>query len=365
MKRIKTGALALLLAGGIVAACETTNPVEPGAAASAPKPVIGIPSAVVYPSAETTPVQSENDSADDPAIWVDESAPADSLILGTNKKAGLDVYDLSGARVQFLPVGKVNNVDVRQGVTIGDFDGDIAAASNRTANTVTVFTIDPDGKVAFAADLAVGDKAYGFCLGQWGGQVDAVVTQKDGKVRIIQLGHDANGWTGKQVQELRFDSQIEGCVVDDTDGALYVGEEDKGVWQVQDPLSDTPKPRLVDIVGSRTGLTDDVEGISIYHGRDGAKYLVASSQGSSRYVLYDLNAGGKAVLNLDIDKNPANGVDGTSETDGVDASAAALGEDYPDGILVVQDDKNKNPAASQDFKIIDWRDVAKVIGKAN
>lgn len=362
MNLIKTGAIVLLLTGGVLTACGT---MDTGAVKTAPKSVIGIRKSVVYPAAETAPVQSMDDAADDPAIWVDPSAPADSLILGTNKKAGLDVYDLSGARLQFLPVGKVNNVDVRQDVTIGDFDGDIAAASNRTDNTVSVFTIDPDGKVNFEAGLPVGDVPYGFCLGQFGDHVNAIVTQKDGKVRFIRLAHDANGWSGSQVQELRFDSQLEGCVVDDATGTLYVGEEDKGVWQVKTPLDPKPDVQLVDVVGSKTGLTDDVEGMSIYHGADGAKYLVVSSQGSNRYVLYDLNAGGKAVLNLDIDKNPANGVDGVSETDGVDVSGVALGDDYPLGILVVQDGFNHHPDENQNFKIIDWRDVARGIAKGD
>ena len=51
--------------------------------------------------------------ADDPAIWVNEADPAQSLILGTDKTAGLYAYGLDGAVRQFLPDGRLNNVDLR------------------------------------------------------------------------------------------------------------------------------------------------------------------------------------------------------------------------------------------------------------
>src|ERR1700754_2427193 len=40
--------------------------------------------------------------ADDPAIWVHPERPAESLIIGTLKDAGLVVYDLRGRVVQLI-----------------------------------------------------------------------------------------------------------------------------------------------------------------------------------------------------------------------------------------------------------------------
>ena len=48
------------------------------------------------------------------------------------------------------------------------------------------------------------------------------------------------------------------------------------------------------------------------------------------------------------------------DTDGIAVAGAAL-TDYPEGILVVQDGFNTNSngsSANQNFKLIDWRDVA-------
>jgi hypothetical protein len=47
-----------------------------------------------YDDAPRTP------SADDPAIWVNRRDPSKSLVLGTLKDAGLQVYDLAGRVVQ-------------------------------------------------------------------------------------------------------------------------------------------------------------------------------------------------------------------------------------------------------------------------
>ena len=72
-----------------LAACEA----EEGPAPIAPDTVN------VMAKAETAPVASGDDAADDPAIWVNPDDPLKSLIVGTDKKNGLVVYDLSGAIV--------------------------------------------------------------------------------------------------------------------------------------------------------------------------------------------------------------------------------------------------------------------------
>ena len=41
--------------------------------------------------------------------------PERSLVVATDKRSGLLVYDLAGRQVQYLPVGNLNNVDLRTG----------------------------------------------------------------------------------------------------------------------------------------------------------------------------------------------------------------------------------------------------------
>ena len=69
--------------------------------------------AVVDYVAETKPVNSVGDAADDPAIWVNELNPQQSLIFGTDKRKGIHVYSLDGSELGFSELGATNNVDVR------------------------------------------------------------------------------------------------------------------------------------------------------------------------------------------------------------------------------------------------------------
>jgi myo-inositol-hexaphosphate 3-phosphohydrolase len=86
-------------------------------AGSAPTDAATVAAAVtsVVSLDETDPVAASGDAADDPAIWVDESNPARSLVLGNNKQGALESYDLSGNRVQRITTGVTfyGNVDVR------------------------------------------------------------------------------------------------------------------------------------------------------------------------------------------------------------------------------------------------------------
>src|SRR5215204_4006838 len=81
--------------------------------------VVAGPVASVSATVETEPVRSGGDAADDPAIWVHPSNPAESTIIGTDKQGGLVVYDLAGKQLQYLSDGKMDNVDLRPGFPLG------------------------------------------------------------------------------------------------------------------------------------------------------------------------------------------------------------------------------------------------------
>src|SRR5690606_39134089 len=68
------------------------------------------PPATVRPVLETEIAASYGDAADDPAIWVHPDDPEKSLVIGTDKKLGLYVFDLEGRTLQTVPDGRMNNV---------------------------------------------------------------------------------------------------------------------------------------------------------------------------------------------------------------------------------------------------------------
>lgn len=328
--------------------------------------------AKVMADAETRPVESYGDAADDPEIWVNPLKPEASLVLATDKRQGLWVYDLKGEVVQFLDRGRVNNVDLRQGVKLSDGTYlDVAVATNRSTNNVDVFWINGAGEVHFVTSNGIGDSLgvpYGACLGYDSGILSVFVNNKAGKYEQWALlpQRSANQLitvTSRKLSEFRLDGQPEGCVHDDRSGTLYMGQEDFGIWKMS-PSKGGASLQLVDDT-STGNLVADVEGMSLYHGRNGAPtYLVVSSQGDNSYVLYDISDD-RFVGRFQVAANVAADIDGTSETDGLAVTSQPLGELFPRGMLVVQDGRNRMPRERQNFKYVSWSSIESVLILSN
>lgn len=108
-------------------------------------------------------------------------------------------------------------------------------------------------------------------------------------------------------------------------------------------------------------LRADVEGMALYHGAN-ASYLVVSSQGSNSYVVADAAPPHRVRGSFRIGINPEARIDGTSETDGLDVTAANLGGRFARGMLVVQDGYKRLPDGAQNFKYVAWDDIARALG---
>lgn len=312
----------------------------------------------VTPTAETTRVISAGDAADDPAIWVNSNNAEASLILGTDKQYGLDVYDLTGKLKQRLDNGRLNNVDVRYNQKLAGKVVDIAAASHRDLSAISLFAIDQtSGHVSWVNDIKTQlDDVYGLCMAQTNQGTYVFINDQDGRYEQYKVISENDTWSAKRVREFVLPSQPEGCVADDKNNRLFVGEEAAGVWLTSISADTAPDPKL--IIEVDDNLVADVEGMSIYHGTE-TSYLVVSSQGDDSYVLYSSEAPYEYVGRFNIAMNAATGIDGASETDGLDVTSAALGSAYPDGLLVVQDGRNVMPAENQNYKLVSWSDIAR------
>ncbi|MDN3376913.1 MULTISPECIES: phytase [unclassified Pseudoalteromonas] len=316
----------------------------------------------IHANAQTTPVAAFGDAADDPAIWVNQQDAKNSLILGTDKRRGLMVYDLEGNKVQSLDIGRLNNVDVRQHQSINNQTHTWITASNRTLNSISVFTVDSENKVNHVTEVATNlAEIYGMCMYSSDSGNYVFVNDKSGLFQQYKLTGNQANLSGELVREFTLPSQPEGCSADDKRGQLFAGEEDKGIWYIGAEPSAGNKALMLQGVNEQ--LVADVEGMEIYHAGD-TRYLVVSSQGDNSYVLYkisddtqpNLSFAGKFNVTANLDK----GIDGAGETDGLTVTSAAL-PGYPEGMLVVQDGYNRMPLQPQNFKIIDWREVKKAI----
>ena len=315
----------------------------------------------VKPAVQTQSVASRGDAADDPAIWLHPQTPALSRVLGTNKQQGLEVYDLQGKRVQHLPVGRLNNVDVRPGFTLGSRTVDLAVATNRDHNSLSVFSIDrATGQLAHAGEIATPVKdIYGLCLFKAPtGEIYSFANDKDGTFVQHRLFAKGDKVEGELVRQFKVASQPEGCVADDTRQRLFLGEEDVAVWAV-DARPDQPAT-LTGVIRVGEQVHDDIEGLALYRGEHN-DYLVISSQGNDSYVVLDAEPPFAVRGAFRVGVNAAAGIDGTSETDGLDVTSANLGGPWSKGMLVVQDGRKRMPEDGQNFKFIPWTEVTRAL----
>lgn len=339
---------ALLLAG-----CATTA-----------APALRYPAADIPAVGETTPVGTSNaDAADDPAIWRNAADPAASLVLGTDKKAGLYAYGLDGKVRDFAAAGALNNVDLREVHRTNGTRTILVGASDRTDRAeprIALFTLDgATGKLTslgaenFLPAGHVPAEAYGFCMGgalAQGELARAYVVLKDGSVAESRLIERDGKIVANYLRLVKFATQSEGCVVDDAAKTLYVAEEDVGIWKVPLAGADLVAQPFARI-GESDGLVADVEGLAIAREDGGSAWLVASSQGDNAYALFDLSTG-KLAGRIRID---GGAIGGTSETDGIELLVGDFGPSFPGGLMVAQDGHNQ-PLA-QNFKFVPWQSI--------
>jgi 3-phytase len=331
---MKAWVLALL----VLAACAPSRPVPPA------------PTLTVVAKGETAPVGTANDdAADDPAVWRNAADPRASLIVGTDKKAGVYVYALDGSVRDFLDAGRVNNVD------LADFGGRVivgASDRNDEANArVALFSLDTaTAKLSALGTVPAGvGEAYGFCFHQEDGALHGFVVMKDGTIN--QLAFDLSGEvpSAQTVRTMKLGTQAEGCVVDPVRQRLYVAEEDVGLWRFDARASGSGEAvSVAKVDGAR--LFDDVEGLAIADG-----YLIVSSQGDSAYAVYRL----RDDRYMGRFRIGAGRFGGTQETDGIEVIGGDFGPDYPEGLMVAQD--GENPPMAQNFKLVSWADVKRAL----
>lgn len=310
--------------------------------------------------AETAPVGTANDdAADDPAIWRNARRPADSLIVATDKKAGLYVYGLDGKARSFVPAGRLNNVDL---IDLGA-SGVFAVASDRNdpaQAVLRIYRLDTRSGTLKEIGSAPGGagEAYGVCLMQSGRSLYAFSVLKHGAVHQVRINLSGRSASGRIVRSLSVASQAEGCVADPRTKQLYVGEESRGIWAFDARPNAAPNGELVAEVDSQH-LFADVEGLALLPmGRKGG-WLLASSQGDNAYALYrlpDMVPAGRFRI-------AAGKFGATEETDGVAMAGGSFGPLFPAGMLVVQDGDNAPHA--QNFKLVSWQDVMRALAETS
>jgi 3-phytase len=348
--------------------------------------------------------------ADDPAIWINPADRGRSLVIGTAKNGGLRVYDLNGREIQSIATpegGRFNNVDVLSGFKLGTKKVDIAVVTDRGLDKLRIYKIEANGltditsaevPLLFSKDEAeVEEQATGYGIAVYDRY--AVVSrrhstrlgifrleEKNGRVTYrttdtLDLPREfrlPNGERWTPCLEPGEDPQVEGMVVDAEAGVLYAAQEDVALWRINltggtfssiprvvervrefgqpatyDPESEECTVEYVNDFGGR--ITADVEGATVYPTGKRSGYLIVSSQGDSRFFVYDRRTNKPLTFFSVTDGRTA---DGVQHSDGAAVTAVAL-PGYPKGLLVLHDGENtpNDDRTSTNFKYVDWRSL--------
>jgi 3-phytase len=331
------------------------------ALAAKPGPAPG----ALKPRVVTEPTKHDTD---DPAIWVNRSNPAQSLILGTDKNVdgALYVYGLDGkihADKVVRGLVRPNNVDIAYGVMIGGKPTDVAVVTERYANRLRVYQlpdmapVDGGGLPVFSGELARDCMGVALYNRASDGAVFAIVSRSDyqaplqGYLHQYRLIDDGTGtlravftrsfgdWSGKK--------EIEAIAVDNELGFVYYSDENYGIRKYHaDPAADDADEQLA-VIGL-DGFTEDREGISIYRTGAGTGYILISDQQKNAFRIYRRegeagNPHAHAFLkSIDVS---------AIESDGSEVTNAALGPAFPNGLFVAMSN-------GKVFHYYSWDDIA-------
>lgn len=310
-----------------------------------------------------------DDAADDPAVWASASPvtvmgqSTPGFVAGTDKKSGLYIYGFDGRILQFMPEGLLNNVDLVQGLTVGGKPQLVLGASDRTPGKtgVALYLFDPartgDNGVRYWGSIKTDViEPYGFCFGKRGDEIHAVLVGHEGELRQFVLTADAAGApVAREVRRAEIGTISEGCAVDEATNALYIAEENVGVWRYGlDPAAGAARTLVQPIAPGV--LVADAEGLTTITDGD-RRYLIGSSQGDSTFPVWRIDGAAPEYKGRFVVVDGV--VDGVTGTDGLAAASGQVGP-FPAGLVVVQDDVNDT--GTQNFKYVDWRDIRTALG---
>ncbi len=283
----------------------------------------------------------------------------------------------------------------------------IDPAGSSAADPLTEVTV-PDPPVVFEGDNDI--SAYGIAA--WkssSGEAYVAISQRHRTTLVLlRLVAGPGGSVGfERVDSLRLPStfklnggrswtpcaeeegelpQVEGMVADARRGFLYAAQEDVGIWRIPVGGARFGGPHLfdrtrefgrsytrtfdpeeeefvceIDESSPSAGsdyLAADAEGLTIYRLRGSRGYLLASSQGSSTFIVYDLSSL-KTLRTFAIGADPTDAVD---ESDGAMVMGVPLGARFSRGLFVTHDGDDEPLEDATNFKFVRWDDIANPLG---
>ena len=306
----------------------------------------------VTANVETEPVFAGDDAADDMCVLENFNNPESSLIISSDKKYGIIVYDLEGVKLYDYEVGRINNVDILPSRSFQNKY--IVAGTNRTYNSIDIYLFNSKGELEnliLRKEIPSLKDVYGVTFYRDEFNTYLFISDKKGNVEQWSYNNDEVNSEIIFVRKLKFSSLVEGLVADESKGKIYIGQERKGIWELNAFPSFDSQKKL--IFKKSKNFKPDFEGLALRDDGNGEGYLIASVQGSNGYLIIDRKSLLPKIFFRIIDGDK---IDGTTETDGIDVSSIKTSK-FPNGFFIAQDDDNDG--LNQNFKLVDWNKIIK------
>lgn len=274
---------------------------------------------------------------DDPAIWINPDDASKSIIVGTDKltDGGLYAFDLEGKIINKVTgLGRPNNVDIGYGLSLNGKLVDFAAVTERDTDKVRIYSL-PELKEIGEFSVFDGEElrspmGISVYKNPESKEVYVIVGRKTGPSGKYLWQYKLSDSAGKIKAEVvrkfgQFSGlkEIESIAVDAELGLIYYSDEMYGVHVYH---ADPTKGDQEILLFGKGDFKRDIEGISIYPTAPGKGYILISNQQADTFNVY-------------LRENPAKGKIAeipfsTSESDGSEVTAVALGERFPKGVFV-------------------------------
>ena len=285
--------------------------------------------------------------ADDPAIWIPNTAGGSFFVLGTNKASAAEggaivLLDEAGSlRLTIDKIDRPNNIHVLHNIRTNRGRCDIAIATERLSSRLRIWELTHNGSTPAGKELILSDTGTLF-RGETGdaaapmgvtglvardGQADIYVSRKSGPrqgyvhhLRLNMMLPRPTLTFVRAIVEFSGTKEMEALAISGDQKLLYAADERFGIHRVR--LSDGMPVGII----PGNPFQGDQEGIASV--RIGGKRVVICTDqvpNASRYFVYD-------------ERNPVAPMGvftgQSDETDGIDASDRVRTAQYPNGILV-------------------------------
>lgn len=308
------------------------------------------------------------DDSDDPAIWIDKTNPANSLIIGTDKhreNGGLYVYNLKGKIVPGKSVTglkRMNNVDIAYGLMINGKPTDIVVATERDKNSIRIFSLpemkilDNGGIEVFTKDSLRSPMGIALYTRPSDQAIFVIVGRKtgppEGYLEQYHLTEDEKGFIKatliRKFGKFSGKKEIESIAVDNELGYVYYSDEQFGIRKY---YADPEKGNQELAIFGQAAFKEDNEGISIYKFPDGTGYILVSDQSANRFNVYPREGTKESphkhnrITSILLS---------TDQSDGSDVTSYSL-PGFNGGLFVAM-------STDKTFQVYKWSDIAKKAG---